>query len=224
MADPPDGAGLDSWLDSKSQVLAATDLVQLVSKTVALKRQAGDARQPADQRVGVPTNPAVAAAAIAQLQNTLNAVIAAFNAHTHAESIPAATVWTGGIVTAGAALTVDVSALEIQRADGTFKASPLVDELALATADGSNPRLDLVQVHTTTGTVTKKNGVAAASPVAPTVDAGNIALATVLVPATATAPTTITDVRPRPGADSAAVPAAPIDGTATSATNAFTAS
>lgn len=84
------------------------------------------------------------------------------------------------------------------RQTGVFVAVAQTDT-TLSAADGTNPRIDIIQVHTTTGAVTKKNGTAAASPVAPTADASNIAVAQISVPATDTAITTnqVTDVRPR---------------------------
>ncbi len=70
-------------------------------------------------------------------------------------------------------------------------------DTTLSAADATNPRIDLIQVDATTGAVTKKTGTAAASPVAPTPDAGTIVVAQVSVPANDTAITTnqITDVR-----------------------------
>jgi len=72
-------------------------------------------------------------------------------------------------------------------------------DLTIATADATNPRIDLVQVNTSTGVVSKKNGTAAATPAAPAPDTDNIAIANVSVPANDTAITTnqITDRRPR---------------------------
>lgn len=72
-------------------------------------------------------------------------------------------------------------------------------DTTLSAADATNPRIDIIQVNYTTGAVTKKNGTAAASPTAPTADAGNIAVAQISVPANDTAITTnqVTDVRPR---------------------------
>lgn len=70
-------------------------------------------------------------------------------------------------------------------------------DTTLDAADGTNPRIDVIQVKASDGTVSKKTGTAAASPVAPTPDAGNYALARVSVPANDTAITNnqITDVR-----------------------------
>lgn len=72
-------------------------------------------------------------------------------------------------------------------------------DLAVGAADATNPRIDLIQVHTTSGAVTLKAGTAAATPAAPVPDADNLAIASVLVPANDTAITTsqITDRRPR---------------------------
>jgi hypothetical protein len=99
----------------------------------------------------------------------------------------------------GADLVITTEAGELRNRE----TGDLVDvdqtDLTIATADVTNPRIDLVQVHATTGVVTKKNGTAAASPAAPAPDANNIAIANVSVPANDTAITTnqITDRRPR---------------------------
>lgn len=71
--------------------------------------------------------------------------------------------------------------------------------LTITAADATNPRIDVIQVNTTTGVVTKVDGTAAASPSAPAVTAGNVAIAQVTVPANDTAITTdqIADVAPR---------------------------
>lgn len=71
--------------------------------------------------------------------------------------------------------------------------------ITMTAADGTNPRIDIIQVHTTTGVATKVDGTAAASPVAPAASASNVAIARVSVPATDTAITSdqITDVAPR---------------------------
>lgn len=84
------------------------------------------------------------------------------------------------------------------RSTGTYVDVAATDS-TLSAAHGTLVRIDIIQVNTTTGVVTKKNGTAAASPVAATPDAGNIAIASINVPATDTAITNnqITDVRPR---------------------------
>jgi hypothetical protein len=71
--------------------------------------------------------------------------------------------------------------------------------ITITAADATNPRIDIIQVHTTTGAVTKVDGTAAASPVAPAASATNVVIARVSVPANDTAITTdqITDVAPR---------------------------
>lgn len=83
------------------------------------------------------------------------------------------------------------------RQDGSTVAVAQTDS-TIATADVTNPRIDIIQVKTADGTVSKVTGTAAASPVAPAASAGNIAVAQVSVPANDTAITTnqITDVRP----------------------------
>jgi len=74
--------------------------------------------------------------------------------------------------------------------------------LTLAAADATNPRIDLVEAGIDTGTdpytpeIIVKTGTPASSPSAPSVDTGYIALWQVEVPANATVPGTLTDVRP----------------------------
>ena len=109
-----------------------------------------------------------------------------------------AAVWSGGVVTAGDALTVDVTAVDYRKADGTFVGGGPSNELALAAAHATLARIDLIQFHTTTGVITKKDGVAGASPAAPAPDSGNVALATVAVAATVVVPGAIVDQRVRP--------------------------
>jgi hypothetical protein len=73
----------------------------------------------------------------------------------------------------------------------------------LAAASGTNPRIDLLQVNTTTGAVTVVEGTPATSPVAPAATTGNVAIQNVLVPTSATALTQadVTDVAPRATTD-----------------------
>lgn len=68
--------------------------------------------------------------------------------------------------------------------------------VTLAAADGTNPRIDLVVVNNS-GTLSKVDGTAAASPARPAVPANSVALAEVRVPANDTAVTQdqITDLR-----------------------------
>lgn len=97
--------------------------------------------------------------------------------------------------------TVDVAAGElIIRSTGGRVTVALVDNLAATAAHGSLARIDIVQVHTGTGVATYKAGTAAATPVAPSPDASNIAVARVARAANdnTIAAGDITDVRPRP--------------------------
>lgn len=84
------------------------------------------------------------------------------------------------------------------RSTGAYVAVAQTD-VTLSAADVTNPRIDILQVNTTTGVVTKKNGTAAATPAAPAPDASNITLYEISVPANDTAITTnqFTDKRPR---------------------------
>lgn len=110
-------------------------------------------------------------------------------------------VVTGGDVYTTAGTTargLDVTAGTTRTSGGTahdFTAGTV----AFGAADATNPRVDLVQVHDTTGVVTVKAGTAAPNAAPPAADASNTALAHVYVPANATKPAWINDVRPRPG-------------------------
>lgn len=106
-------------------------------------------------------------------------------------------------VSVGTGLAVNVAAGEAQ-VRGHYYTSDAVESLALATADATNDRLDLVvlKLDPTANSITLavKTGTPAGSPVAPTpvqTDAGIFEqpLAEVLVPATSGVPTTITDRR-----------------------------
>jgi len=106
-------------------------------------------------------------------------------------------------VAAGTGLAVDV-ALGQAMVRGHFYVSTATESLSLTTADPTNPRLDLVVLRldpvANSIILAVKDGTPAGSPVAPTLvqtDAGTyeVALATVLVPATAGVPSTITDKR-----------------------------
>jgi hypothetical protein len=198
---------------------------------IAIKNLAGDA--PASElvtqdAVSVPPDAFTVWRTVVQLQNTVNELISRFNAHYHVESVAAIQVWSGGIVSNGTDLSVDVTAGELRKVNGTFQAWSAATDLALTTADGTKDRTDLIQVATANGTVSKKNGTAATAgtSVAPAPDTGNIGLATVLVAAGATTPGTITDVRARPGADTdaAPAPALQVDGTGAADTDLFTVS
>jgi hypothetical protein len=106
-------------------------------------------------------------------------------------------------VGAGTGLAVDVEAGQAM-VRGHYYVSTAVESLALATADPTNPRLDIVVLRldpvANSIVLAVKSGTPAGSPVAPALvqtDAGiyEMALATVLVPATAGVPSTITDLR-----------------------------
>lgn len=110
-------------------------------------------------------------------------------------------------VTAGAGLTVDVAAGEAY-VDGFQMVSDAVENLALAAADGANPRIDLIvarytpEAVGTSGRVTLEvvTGVPAAAPAVPALTrvpdgVWEIALAEVTVNAGSGVPNVITDVR-----------------------------
>jgi len=107
-------------------------------------------------------------------------------------------------VSAGdAGLTVDVEAGQAM-VRGHYYISTAVETLTLATADATNPRLDVVVLRldpvANSIIVAVKTGTPAGSPTAPALvqtDSGifEVALANVLVPATAGVPGTITDRR-----------------------------
>lgn len=112
-----------------------------------------------------------------------------------------AVVISGGAVTAGTGLSVNVSAGELEvRSSGVHVNGAAATNHALSAAHATLDRTDLVWWDTTSGAVGHTNGAnaAAGTSVAPTTPAGKVGLATVLVAATATVPGTITDVRPRP--------------------------
>lgn len=106
-------------------------------------------------------------------------------------------------VTAGTGLAVSIAAGQAM-VRGHYYISTAAETLALTAANGSNPRIDAIvlTLDPTANTVilAKVDGTPASSPVAPTLtqtDAGvfQYLLATVLVPAGATVPSTITDSR-----------------------------
>jgi hypothetical protein len=106
-------------------------------------------------------------------------------------------------VSAGTGLAVDVDP-GAAMVRGHYYISDAVESLSLATADATNPRLDVVVLRldptANSIVVAVKTGTPAGSPVAPALvqtDAGiyEFALANVLVPATAGVPSTITDRR-----------------------------
>lgn len=106
-------------------------------------------------------------------------------------------------VGAGTGLAVDVEAGQAM-VRGHYYISTGVESLALTTADPTNPRLDIVVLRldpvANSIVLAVKAGTPAGSPVAPSLvqtDSGiyEMGLATVLVPATAGVPSTITDLR-----------------------------
>lgn len=114
-------------------------------------------------------------------------------------------VSTGAIVDQGSSATdliLGVSAGEVRnRSTGVHAAvAATATAVTIAAADTTNPRWDLVVADTTSGVVSKVDGVAAASPALPATPAGKVALAKVVVAANATglANAVITDIRPRP--------------------------
>lgn len=110
-------------------------------------------------------------------------------------------VISGGVVTNGTGLTVNVSAGEIRkRSTGAYVAGAAGTNFALTAADATQDRTDLVHWDSTSGAVGKTDGTlaAAGTSVAPAAPAGKVPLYTVLVAATVTVPGTKTDVRPRP--------------------------
>lgn len=114
----------------------------------------------------------------------------------------APTIVSGGAVTAGAGLSVNVSASEIRPdgpgVTGPYLAGTAATNLAIGANASGNPRIDLVTHPVAGGAAAVTAGTPAAVPVAPATPAGKIPLATVAVANGAVAPGTITDVRPRP--------------------------
>lgn len=90
----------------------------------------------------------------------------------------------GLAVSAGTGLTYSVAAGTVGIL-GRFTVVAAVSNQAMTAADATNPRIDAVVV-TTGGAVAIRAGTAAAVPVAPTYTAGDILLAFIYVPATAT--------------------------------------
>jgi hypothetical protein len=128
-----------------------------------------------------------------------------------------AALWTpaaqGCIVTPASAMTVNVSAgvcaVPTQNGTGsTLCTSDAVEQVTLTAANGSNPRIDLVTCHPRANELDGGGntdfifdfvtGVPAASPVAPSTPAGQLAVAQILVPTGSAAVTAanITDIRP----------------------------
>ena len=100
-------------------------------------------------------------------------------------------------------LVVDVSAVELTSAAGT-NVSGAAGTATIGTADGTNPRIDTIAVNTSTGAFVVVAGTATAGATLANrrgladVPASRMALAWVLVPATATnlVQTNVADVRP----------------------------
>ncbi len=88
----------------------------------------------------------------------------------------------------GSEMEIDVASGEALLAGVSVTVSAQPDE-TIATADGSNPRVDLVTVNSG-GTVVVTAGTAAGNPVSPAIPANSVPLAFVYVPAS---DTTITD-------------------------------
>lgn len=114
----------------------------------------------------------------------------------------APTIVSGGVVTAGAGLSVNVSVSEIRPdgpgVTGAYVAGSAATNLAIGANASGNPRIDLVTHPEAGGAAAVTAGTPAVAPVAPATPAGKIPLATVAVANGAVAPGTITDVRPRP--------------------------
>ena len=109
------------------------------------------------------------------------------------------------IVDSGVIGTAGQGSSSVSVTSGTLRttANATVAVAATTVTAGASPatgkRVDLVQVDTTSGAVTLKAGVAAAvGAVAPAPDAGNLAVAEVIVEAGATGVTAVNDVRPLP--------------------------
>lgn len=113
-------------------------------------------------------------------------------------------VASGAVIDQGASaadLILGVSLGELRtRSTGVHVAiGATVTAVTITTADGTNPRIDVVVADNATGAITAVAGTAAAVPVVPATPAGKTALARVAVAAAATglANAVITDVRPR---------------------------
>jgi hypothetical protein len=83
-------------------------------------------------------------------------------------------------------MTLAVAAGSIQPAAGAASVAVTAGNVTITTADGTNPRIDLVSASAT-GTKTVTAGTAAASPKPPDLPSGHVALAMVDVPASDTA-------------------------------------
>lgn len=109
----------------------------------------------------------------------------------------------GKVTTRATTLVVDISAVNATRANGT-KVSNAADTVTIGAADATNPRIDLVALNTASPDIVVVAGTATAGATLnnlsgkPAVPANRIALAYILVPATATTlvQTNVVDVRP----------------------------
>lgn len=108
-------------------------------------------------------------------------------------------VTNGGLVSAGAGLTVNVTAGDLKnRSTGAVVNGAAATNAVIAANASGNPRIDLVNWDNVSGAVSVVTGTPAASPTIPATPAGKTTLATVAVANGAAAPGAITDVRPRP--------------------------
>lgn len=113
-------------------------------------------------------------------------------------------VVSGAVIDQGASasdLILGVSAGEVKTRSTGVHAAVAVTTTAvtITTADGTNPRIDIVVADLATAAITAIAGTAAAAPVAPAVPVTKVPLASVAVAAAATglANAVITDIRPR---------------------------
>lgn len=109
-------------------------------------------------------------------------------------------VVTGGVVSAGAASNINVTAGELRiRSTGAAVAIPASTNAPAVTNNASgNPRIDIAVTDNATGTVTVVAGTPAASPVAPAVPAGKTPLYSFTVVTGGGVPSSFVDIRPRP--------------------------
>jgi hypothetical protein len=102
-----------------------------------------------------------------------------------------------GAATQGS-LSVSVTAGRLRDA-ANATVSGVATTVTAGAAPGTGKRVDLIQVHTTTGVVSLKAGTSAtAGAVAPAADASNVGVATVIVEAGQTQVTAVNDIRPLP--------------------------
>lgn len=108
----------------------------------------------------------------------------------------AGTLNTEGVITAGVGLSVDITACRLWITGAMYKV-PAAVNLALAAADPTNPRIDLIYAKVSAGSPSydKVTGTPAAIPAVPTLPAGGCVIGTVRVNATAVVPGTIGSLR-----------------------------